>query len=256
VPATFMILDDFKKLRKFLSVWGRVKVFYLGEGVFVGKNVSTSILVVDRALKGIELYEVQESKNIAKYYGRDSYDGEIIRFDSPETMAFEENSIPLGSIFSIHFAARSPEVKRHPLVSQRSEAGLVPVLTGRNLHAGRIEYETCYSGLWMPKEAAPTLRHFYATSHLVVGHTKGGRVVAAVDRQCYPWREEMHLIPKIEGIDIDAVASYLNSEQVQDYMLKLYKEITPHLTITQLKRLPLKIPLPIVSLLFGGNKYG
>ena len=46
VPATFMILDDFKLLRKLLSVSGRVKVFYLGPRMFKGKSVSTAILVV------------------------------------------------------------------------------------------------------------------------------------------------------------------------------------------------------------------
>jgi hypothetical protein len=47
----------------------------------------------------------------------------------------------------------------------------------------------------MPPEDAPRLRAFYALPHIVVAHTKGTRVVAAVDRRCYPWREEFHLVP-------------------------------------------------------------
>lgn len=238
VPATFMILDDFKFLRKFLSLSGRLKVFYLGPGMFKGKTVSTAILVVSKGLTGIELYEVEELRRTIQCYSRDSYDGSIIRFDSPETRHFEEGNVPLVDLFSFHFAARSPEVKRHPLVSREPRDGLVPILTGRNLHAGWIDYERCYSGLWMPREAASSLRSFYAFPHIVVGHTKGGKVVAAVDKQCYPWREDIHLVPKVEGLDLDVLTLYLNSGHVQQYMHTLYKDITPHITITQLKKLP------------------
>jgi len=240
VPATFMILDDFRYLRKFLSQSGRVKVFYLGPRVFKGKSVSTAVLMVHKGLAGIELYGVTRLKKTIKYYSKDSYDGGIIRFDSAESHHFEESAIPLGSLFSMHFAARSPEVKKHPLVSSEPRDGLVPILTGRNLHPGFIDYERCYSGLWMPKEAAASLRNFYAFAHIVVGHTKGGKLVAAVDELCYPWREEIHLVPKVDGLNLDAVTEYLNSARVQHYMRILYKDITPHTTITQLKQLPMK----------------
>lgn len=245
VPATFMILDDFKMLRRFLAASGRLKVFYLGPKIFKGKTVSTAILVVTKGLKGIELYEVQQLRNIIKCYEKDSYQGEIIRFDTQKTRAFEENAVPLGQVFDIHFAARSPEVKNHNSVSKEPGNSLVPILTGRNLHRGWIDYEQCYSGYWMPKEAAPSLRHYYGLPHLVVGHTKAGKVVAAVDAEGYPWREEMHLLPKIEGVDIGKITQYLNSEEVQRYMLALYKGITSHVTITQLKLLP--IPLQLIG---------
>lgn len=240
VPATFMILDDFKLLRKFLSISGRVKVFYLGPQMFKGKSVSTAVLVVCKGLTGIELYEVKERKRITQYYGADSYDGGVIRFDSVETQRFEEGAPPLADFFYLHFAARSPEVKKHPLVSAEPREGLVPILTGRNLHLGWIDYGHCYSGLWMPREAAPSLRSFYAFPHIVVGHTKGGKLVAAIDKQCYPWREDIHLVPKVDELDLDAITLYLNSDHVQQYMHMLYKNITPHVTITQLKRLPMR----------------
>jgi adenine-specific DNA-methyltransferase len=240
VPATFMILDDFKFLRKLLAVSGRVKVFYLGPRMFKGKSVSTAVLAVCKGLTGIELYEVGGLKKIIQCYSSDTYDGSIIRFDSPETRHFEEETQPLVDLFSFHFAARSPEVKRHPLVSQEPKEGLVPVLTGRNLHAGWIDYDHSHSELWMPREAAPSLRSFYAFPHIVVGHTKGGKLVAAVDKQCYPWREDIHLVPKVNGLDLDEITLYLNSEHVQQYMHMLYKDITPHVTITQLKQLPIR----------------
>lgn len=196
VPATFMILDEFRRLRQFLAAFGRIKIYYLGENVFPGKNVSTCILIVERSKSGIELYEVRFpyaadaaawalEGAIKRYYTRGSYDGGMIRFEDARTLAFERNALPLGQLFDLHFAARSPEVAKHPLVSRLPEPGLVPVLTGRNLHPGWIDHDKCYSRFWMPKEAAPSLRAFYGFPHIVVGHTKGGRVEAAVDKRCY-----------------------------------------------------------------------
>jgi adenine-specific DNA-methyltransferase len=115
------------------------------------------------------------------------------------------------------------------------------VLKGDNLHPNWIDYEHCYSGLWVPKDSVTEFRWFYGIPHIVVGHTKGGKVVAAVDDRCYAWREEIHLIPKIP-LTVDEMrklAEYLNSEEVQQYVKTLYKDITPHITITQLKLLPL-----------------
>jgi adenine-specific DNA-methyltransferase len=126
------------------------------------------------------------------------------------------------------------------LVSQEAREGLVPILTGGNLHQGWIDYEHCYSGLWMPREAAPSLRKFYSFPHIVIGHTKGGKLVAAIDTKCYPWREDIHLVPKEDGLDLNAITSFLNSDAAQQYMHSLYRDITPHVTITQLRQFPIK----------------
>jgi adenine-specific DNA-methyltransferase len=241
VPATFMILDDFKLLRRLLSLIGRVKVFYLGPRVFKNKTVSTAVLVVHKGLAGIELYDGGGIHKPSLCYSNETYDGGIIRFDTPETHQFEEGTSLLSDFFSFHFAARSPEIRKHPDVSREQKDGLVPILTGRNLHSGWIDYDQCYSGFWMAREKAPSLRKYYAFPHIVVGHTKGGKLVAAMDNRCYPWREDIHLVPKAPGLDLDAITDYLNSEAVQQYMHTLYKDITPHVTITQLKQLPLRI---------------
>lgn len=240
VPATFMILDDFKLLRKFLAITGKTKVFYLGPRMFKDKSVSTAVLVVNKGQSGIELYDAEGLKEPIQCYSRDNYDGDIIKFTGVETERFEEGAAILGDLFSFHFAARSPEVKKHPSVRKEAADGLVPILTGRNLHSGWIDYEHCYSGFWMPREVVSSLRSFYTFPHIVVGHTKGGKLVAAIDDRGYPWREDIHLVPKVDGIDIQKICQYLNSSEVQTYMRKLYKEITPHVTITQLKRLPVK----------------
>jgi adenine-specific DNA-methyltransferase len=238
VPASWLVLQDFQRLRTYLAQQGGLRVYYLGKA-FPKRNVSVVVMVLQRGAQGLELYDGMTHLALRKSW----YSGEIIRFETAEWLEMEQGGVPLGEVFTIRFAARSPEVRRHPLVRQQPLAGDVPILTGRNLHAGWIDYNTCYSGYWMHLKHATDLRYFYGFPHLVVGHTKGTRVVAAVDERCYPWREEFHLIPKVEGIDLRAVAEYLNSERVQRYMQALYRDFVPHLTAAMLKRTPLPLHL-------------
>jgi len=244
VPCTFMILDEFSKLREFLSRSGEIQVYYLGRNVF-NKNVTVCVLVVvkDRSLRGkLKLYEVKGNlRDVILWYEREGYKGGIIRFENELTRRFEEGKPLLGELFNLHFAARSVEYYKHPKVSREPKPGYVCVLKGDNLHPNWIDYDNCYSKLWIPKESIGEFRWFYTIPHIVIAHTKGGRIVAAYDEKCYPWREEIHLIPKtqISQEDLKKIVEYLNSEEVQEYVKTLYKDITPHTTITQLKLLPL-----------------
>ena len=162
------------------------------------------------------------------------------RSDNPEALALEREGLPMGRLFRLHFAARSPEVRAHPLTQKAPGPGLVPVLTGRNLLPGRIDYETPYSGLYFPQAEVHRLKPFYAFPRLVVGHTRHYRVVAAWDGRAYPWREEFHLLPK-EGVRVDweGVVAYLNGPLAQAYYRGLYREVVPHLTRAMLERFPL-----------------
>jgi adenine-specific DNA-methyltransferase len=244
VPTTWMILDDFSLLRRFLSQHGRLTVFYLGR-VFPGVNVSAVVLLLEKGKTGICLHDLRDSVGrlgdieAKPCVDRNFYSGEMIRFENDEWLAFERSGVPIGRIFHIHFAARSPEFRRSGLVSTTPGDGLVPVLTGRNLGQGFIDYESCFSGWWMRIEDSPRLRWFYGLPHLVVGHTKGLRMVCAVDWKCYPWREEYHLVPR-EGISVDwsALEQYLGSELIQRYLQMVYRDVSPHLTKTVLQRIP------------------
>lgn len=237
VPASWLVLDDFVKLRLFLANTGRLSIYYLGK-VFPRRNISCVVMVLEKGGKGLSLYD---GKMLV--VNKPGWRGEVIRFETPETLAFERSGIALERLFDIHFAARSPEIRSHPQVTTKPKESFVPVLTGRNLKPGWIDYDHCYSGFWMPREAAPTLRPFYGFHHIVVGHTKGTRVVAALDERCYPWREEFHLVPKVSRLDLHAIVRYLNSEPVQSYVHTLYRDFVPHLTKTMLKQIPLPIDL-------------
>jgi adenine-specific DNA-methyltransferase len=233
VPATWLVLDDFTDLRRFLARSGRITIYYWGRA-FPRRNVSVVVLLVEKGARGMVLYDRDKAA-----VWKPEYQGELIRFETPETLAFERGGFSLGQCFTIHFAARSPEFRRCPFVETEPRPGLVPVLTGRNLHRGWIDYETCTSGLWMPLEQAPLLRPFYAYPHIVVAHTKGTRVVAALDSRCYPWREEFHLVPKVGVADLQAVVDYLNSEAVQRHTRSLYQDFVPHLTAAMLRLIPI-----------------
>jgi adenine-specific DNA-methyltransferase len=91
----------------------------------------------------------------------------------------------------------------------------------------------------MRVEDAPSLRWFYGVPHLVVGHTKGLKMVCAFDQKCYPWREEYHLVSK-DGISVDwfALEQYLNSDVIQEYLNDVYRDISPHLTRGVLQKIP------------------
>lgn len=248
VPTTWLILDDFVYLRRFLAEHGRIEVFYVGR-VFPRVNVSAVVLRFIRGERGLALYdteneewhtiEVETDIRMQPKVSKTSYSGQIIRFETPEWLAFERSGNPLGKLFQIHFAARSPEFRRSGLVHTMPQPGFVPVLTGRNLLEGQIDYDNCYSGWWMRRQDAPRLRKFYAEPHLVVGHTKGVRLVCAVDWRCYPWREEYHLTP-VPGTTVDwlGLQQYLNSERIQMYLQTLYRDFTPHLTKTMLEQVP------------------
>jgi len=237
VPASWLVLDDFVRLREYLATQGRLSVYYLGK-VFPKRNVSVVVLVLEKGGRGLALYDGEQLA-----VEKPAYNGEMIRFETPELLQMEQEGVAVGELFTIRFAARSPEVRPHPAVRTEPARGYVPVLTGRNLHAGWIDYETCYSGYWMAYERAAELRAFYAFPHLVVAHTKGARVVCAIDARCYPWREEFHLIPKQAGIDLQAVMEWLNGAPVQRYVQALYRDFVPHLTQAMLARVPTPISL-------------
>ncbi|MEM3036411.1 MAG: TaqI-like C-terminal specificity domain-containing protein [Thermoplasmata archaeon] len=250
VPASWLILKEYTYLRKFLSINGLLRIYYLGK-VFPKRNISVVVFVLERGKQGLELYD--GTNLIVK---KTSYQGELIRFESPEALDFERNGIPLGDFFNIYFAARSTQVRSNPFVISsetlqgKNKSNYVPILTGRNLHKGWIDYNNCYSGFFMPLEKAYTLRKFYSFPHIVVGHTKGTKVIAAFDERCYPWREEFHLVPKknITFEEIRKIINYLISDPVQKYIYKLYRDMVPHLTKIMLER----IPLP--EIIFRKNK--
>ncbi len=244
VPASWMVLEEFSLLRAFLAREGGLEVYYLGRA-FPGLKVRATVLRFRKGQRGLRLYDAGQAER-ALEGGRPRllledpfWQGETVRFPDPEALRREREGVALGELFHIHFAARSPEVKAHPLTRTTPGPGFVPVLTGRNLKPGEVDYETPYSGLFFPKGAVGHLKPFYALPRLVVAHTRHYRVVAAWDGRAYPWREEFHLLPKEGvGVDLPGLLTYLNGPEAQAHYRGLYREVVPHLTRAMLERFP------------------
>lgn len=252
VPASWLVLDEFALLRRFLAAHGSTEVYYLGR-VFPGRKVRAVVVRFQKGGRGLRLYDATQqvgSFSPHEWAEWPDWRGEWVRFETPWTREMERKGVPLGNLFEIRFAARSPEFQKHPAVKPHPAPGLVPVLTGRNLHPGWVDYEKAFSGLYMPRERAGELRDFYREPHLVVAHTRDTRVVAAWDERAYPWREEFHLFPLGNGCLLSmglprdfgrALVPYLNSEEVDRYVRTLYREMVPHLTRRMLEALPIPV---------------
>lgn len=254
VPPTFMILDEFKKLRTFLSKNGETTIIYLGTEVFKPQaDVSSVILNFLKSNKfthRLRLLEYRDNK-ISPIKSFSHWQGEVVKFETDYTKTIENIcSFQLGDIYEIRISPRTPEIKHGPFIGKGRpirENDYLPLLNGQNLKCNKIIYHNL-TGYWIKKSDVKKLRRYFDVSHIVVGlgFREKGRVAAAIDERCYPWMGDVyHLLRKVGLFNVkfdlsDAeVVEYLNSDYVRRYIKDLYREITYHLSITQLKNLPL-----------------
>ncbi len=159
-------------------------------------------------------------------------------------------SYRLGDIYEIRISQRTPEIKNSPYITKERpfrENSYLPLLNGRNLKCNEIIYNNL-TGYWIKKVDMKKLRRSFSVPHIVVGlgFRGNGRVGAAIDERCYPWMGDIyHLLRKNDLFNVKfdmsdkEIVEYLNSDYVKKYVKDEYREITYHLSITQLKNLPL-----------------
>jgi len=241
VPATWMILDVFAKLRKFLAERGHVDVYYLGPKVFPGITVTSCIIVFTDSGAGADLF-IRNGEDFAMVCCRDKWSGEMLTFETEETRGLPEGKLRVGDVFDVMIAARSPEVRSCDAVLREPTGSALPFMKGKNVRRGYID-RTNYTGCWMRQEDIGKLKDFYGVlPRIVVGHTKGGEVVAALEQERYPYTGDVyHLLPRqaMTLLELKEIADWLNSAEINEYMRTLYRDITPHLTAKQLKLIPI-----------------
>lgn len=252
VPPTFMILDEFKKLRVFLSKNGGTAIIYLGPDVFKPEadvsSVVLNFLKSDKFASRLELLEYRDNE-IYTIKVNSHWQGEVAKFETDYTHTLESIcSYRLGDIYEIKISPRTPEIRHNPYITRKANGdNYLPLLNGRNLKCHRIIYDNL-TDYWIKKSDAKNLRGYFSTPHIVVGHgfRENGKVGAAYDKRCYPWMGDVyHLLPKNDlfashfDLANDKILDYLNSDYVKRYLKDTYREITYHLSITQLKNLPL-----------------
>ncbi|MCM8809564.1 MAG: N-6 DNA methylase [Candidatus Omnitrophica bacterium] len=253
VPATFMILDEFKKLRNFLSRNGGTAIIYLGSQVFKPEaNVSTVILNFIKSEKFIRRLELFEYKNnrINSIKVNFQWNGEIVTFETDYTNKLKAIcSYKLGDIYDIKISPRTPEIKNNPHIIKNKipDNSYLPILNGKNLKCNEIIYENL-TNYWIKKKDVKNLRKYFDHPHIIVGlgFRENGRVAAAYDEKCYPWMGDVYHLLRKRGLfnsDFEMsekdVVEYLNSNYIKRYITDTFREITYHLNITQLKTLPL-----------------
>ncbi|MCM8768393.1 MAG: N-6 DNA methylase [Candidatus Omnitrophica bacterium] len=118
VPSTFMILDEFAKLRAFLSQNGGTAIIYLGSDVFKPEAdvsvVLLNFLKSDEFASRLELLEYKENK-INTIKTNSKWQGEVITFETDYTLILESNcSHKLADIYEIRISPRTIEVKNNP----------------------------------------------------------------------------------------------------------------------------------------------
>ncbi len=255
VPATFMILDEFKKLRSFLAVHGKTEIIYMGSDVFKPEaDITTVILKFVKSKferNKLILYDYN-TDNLKIISENNCWTGDVILFSTEFSRKVDEIcSFRLGDIYTIRISPRTPEIKHNRDIIKTKNVSdkknLLPILNGRNLKIGKIIYKPL-TGYWIEKKKKTSLREFFDIPHIVVGlGFRGNRQVgAAYDYKAYPWMGDVyHLLRKYNLINIqfnltdEEVVEFLNSEIIKEYVKDVFRDITYHFNITQLKIFPL-----------------
>ncbi|WP_457599972.1 Eco57I restriction-modification methylase domain-containing protein [Hydrogenivirga sp.] len=255
VPATFMILDEFKKLREFLSRNGKTEIIYMGSEVFKpNANITTVVLRFvksSREKSRLLLFDYNES-DLKLIKEKRDWNGGIVLFSTEFTELVDEIcSFRIDDVFQVRISPRTPEIKNNPdiVLSDSSPDGgdHLPILNSRNLKIGKVVYEPL-SGYWIERKKKTELRKFFSKPHVVVslGFRGNKQIGAAYDYKAYPWMGDVyHLIRERTLLNCDfnltdeEVVDFLNSEIIRRYVRDTFRDITYHFNVTQIKTLPL-----------------
>ncbi|RUM59593.1 MAG: DNA methyltransferase [Persephonella sp.] len=257
IPATFMILDEFKKLRNFLSENGKTEIIYMGSDLFKPEaNITTVILNFTKSKNEknrLKLYEYRDKK-LNLIYKKDDWSGDIVLFKTDFSKELEKIcSFRIDDIYSIKISPRTPEIKNNPDVIKSKDyingSNIVPILNGKNLKIGKVIYEPI-SGYWIDINKKTKLRKFFDRPHIVLGlgFRGDGQIGAGYDYKSYPWMGDVYhllrkntLINNSFNLTEEEVVNFLNSEIVKRYVKDIFRDITYHFSITQLKLIPLPL---------------
>lgn len=254
VPATFLILDEFKKLREYLAQNGNTSLIYMGPNVFKPEADVASIIInfqkENKFSHSLTLSKAKENK-IYNILDIKPWRGEVVRFESEFSKKLENTcSFKLKDIFEVKISPRTSEIRENPKIiksKNNTDGGYLSLLNGKNLKCNDISYENL-TGYIIKKSELKYFRGYYNTPHIVIGlgFRENGGVAAGLDKKCYPWMGDVyHLIKKDDlfifqfDLDDNALLEYLNSNYVKKYIKDIYREITYHLSITQIMDLPL-----------------
>jgi len=260
VPGTFMFLDEFQLLRRFIAHSGTTNIYYVGKNVFKGQaSVSVVFLhFIKSTPNQLTLYDWQDADGQPRIMQRvNDWNGSEITFSSEFTREIENNSIVrIHDLFAVHISPRTPEIKRalaEKWIFTDPCDNSVPILTSKHLKHGRVAYEIS-SKYFINIRDKTKLRKFFDFPRLVVSlGFHDGRLAAAYDHKAYPWMGDVyHLIPKnvskrnlfsnngnhIENLNFEYLSIYLSSYLIGRYIKEKYRDFIYHINKQQLMQLP------------------
>jgi len=178
--------------------------------------------------------------------------GDIVLFSTEFTRRVDEIcSFRIDDVFTIRISPRTPEIKNSPDVVRSDSAPdgntYLPILNSKNLKIGEVIYKPL-TGYWIEKNKVTKLRKFFREPHIVVslGFRGDKQIGAAYDHRAFPWMGDVyHLLRKNtlmnSSFDMSSqeVVSFLNSEITKRYIRDVFRDITYHFNITQIKNLPM-----------------
>ncbi len=78
-----------------------------------------------------------------------------------------------------------------------------------------------------------------------LGFIGNRQIAAAYDKKAYPWIGDVYHLSRKHNFSVmdmklsdEEIVAYLNSEVVRKYIMDVFRGVTYHLSITQLKQLP------------------
>jgi adenine-specific DNA-methyltransferase len=85
VPASWLVLDDFVRLREYLASSRDGCLSTILGKVFPKRNVSVVVLALEKGGRGLALYDGEQLA-----VEKPAYNGEMIRFETPELLQMEQ----------------------------------------------------------------------------------------------------------------------------------------------------------------------
>ncbi|MDQ7082425.1 MAG: hypothetical protein Q9N34_05295 [Aquificota bacterium] len=130
-----MILDEFKKLRKFLSINGTTEIIYMGSDIFKPEaDVTTVVLRFCKGWQQYRLLREYNEGNVRKYKGGEGLEWECNHISGQILQNRLEHicSFKLEDIYTVRISPRTPEIKRNKYVCKQKESeSMLPILNGK-----------------------------------------------------------------------------------------------------------------------------
>lgn len=249
LPGTFLFLSEFVKLRKYLSLNGETNVYYLGKNVF-GKeaNVSVVVLFFIKSTKNKNRITLLNFNDSSIVNSNLNWNGEDIAFQTEKTKKMEEDSFLLKDLFEVRISPRVTEIRKNGAIFREEKENCLPILNSKNLLHETINYDKNYSGFYVKKEETLEIKKIYDAPRLVLSMNpkNDGRYAIAFDEKNYAWMGDVyHLVLKKEKCYLrnkieNKIIKYFYEEDVNQYIRDKYRDITYHLSKSQIEKIPIK----------------